>query len=156
MTFNPHNRYLRNKPDGILDISQPGRPDISWSFHSEPKPEPVTRDFNLEVLVHGSKARFRSVKALLGQRVTVSVYRQWVPCAIVLSSSTCTWVPKGRPLRRSLKLSSSSAVRFRSPGPWEKVLINAKAKQLIIGLTTYPAASALTIVRGPKPHHAAR
>jgi hypothetical protein len=138
-----------------IDISQPGRPDVSWSFHSKPKPEPVTRDFELEVLVHGAKARFRSIKALLGQRVTVSVYRQWVPCAIVLSSSTCTWVPKGPPVHRTLKLSRSSVVNFRPPGPWEKVLINAKAKQLVAGLTTYPAATALTIVRGPKPHHAA-
>ena len=87
--------------------------------------------------------------------MTVSIYRQWVPCAIVFSSSTCTWVPKGPPVHRTFKLSRSSAVKFRPPGPWEKVLINVKAKQLVVGLTTYAAATALTIVRGPKPHHRA-
>jgi hypothetical protein len=139
-----------------IEIAQPGRPDISWSFQSRPKPEPQTKSFELEVVVHGTRARFKSIKALLGQRVTVSVYPQWVPCAIVLSSSTCTWVPRGRPQRRTFKLSRSSGIKFRPPGPWEKVLISAKSKQLVVGLTTYLPARALTILRGPKPHHAAR
>lgn len=138
-----------------VDIAQPGRPDISWSFQSRPQPEPVTRSFNLALRVRGARVSFRSAKALLGQRLAVTIRREWVPCATVRRDPRCTWTQKGHIRRRAFRLSRSSFVHFHPPGRWEEVLISARAKELVVGRATYPPASALRVIRGPRPHHAA-
>ncbi|HXF32513.1 MAG TPA: CAP domain-containing protein [Solirubrobacterales bacterium] len=142
-----------------VDIAQPGRPDVAWSFQSRPPPEPVTRSIGLRILVHGSTARIHPTgpyKAFLGKPVKVTLRRQWVPCALILHASRCTWVPKGRPEYRHLRFSRSMTVRFRRPGAWEKLGIDVRAPELVIGLTTYTPPMASTTLIGPKPRHAAR
>lgn len=61
-----------------VTISQPGQPDIAWSFNSEPKPEISYPRLDLQV--HGSKLRIEADKRLVGRMATVAFQRNWVPC----------------------------------------------------------------------------
>lgn len=138
------------------DIAQPGRADIVWSFNSQPKPEPVELSPNLRLRLRGSAVRVRAARALLGRRVTVAIRREWVPCALVLRSRRCTWVTKGRPRRKTLRLSPTTAIRFRRPAKWEKVVVSARTYPLTLGVQSYPTATATIVLKGPKPDHVAR
>jgi hypothetical protein len=142
-----------------VDIVQPNRPDVVWSFQSKPKPEPVTTSIGLQIRVHGANARIipsGPFKAYLGRRIEVVLRRQWVPCALILHASRCTWVPKGHAERRSLRFSRSMSVHLRLPGAWEKLQMTVNVPRLVVGLTTYAPTKTGTTLTGPKPRHAAR
>jgi hypothetical protein len=135
-------------------ISQPGKPDIAWSFNSEPKPELSYPKLHLDV--HGSKLRIEADKRLVGHVATVAIQRNWVPCGLILHDPRCTWVKKGPILHRRLRLAKVSTMRFRRPGRWERVAIHVRAKGFEVEELHCPPTSAAIVLIGPKPHHAAR
>ncbi len=135
-------------------ISQPGKPDIAWSFNSEPKPELSYPQLHLDT--HGSKLRIAADKRLVGHAATVAIQRNWVPCGLFLHDPRCTWVEKGPILHRRLRLAKVSTMRFRRPGRWERVAIHVRTKGFEAEELHYPPTSASIVLIGPKPHHAAR
>jgi len=137
-----------------VTISQPGKPDIAWAFNSDPKPAISYPQLNLRT--HGSKLRIEADKRLVGHLATVAFQRNWVPCGLILHDPRCTWVKKGPILHRQLRLAKISRVRFRPPGPWERVAIHIRTKGFEAEEFHYPPTSAAVVTIGPKPHHAAR
>lgn len=137
-----------------VTISQPGKPDIAWSFNSNPKPAFSSPRLNLDV--HGSKLRIEADKRLVGHEATVAIQRNWVPCGLVLHDPRCTWVKKGPIVHRRLRLAKVSKMRFRRPGRWERVAINVRTKGFEAEELHYPPTTGSIVLIGPKPHHAAR
>ncbi len=137
-----------------VTISQPGKPDIAWSFNSDPKPAFSYPRLNLDV--HGSKLRIDTDKRLVGHEATVAIQRNWVPCGLVLHDPRCTWVKKGPILHRRLRLAKVSKMRFRPPGRWERVSIHVRVKGFEAEELHYPPTSGSIVLIGPKPHHVAR
>lgn len=137
-----------------VTISQPGKPDIAWSFNSEPKPEISYPQLKLKA--RGSKLRIEADKRLVGHAATVSIQRNWVPCGLILHDPRCTWVRKGPIVHRRLRLAKVTKVRFRAPGRWERVALHVRTKGFEAEEFHYPPTTASTVLIGPKPHHAAR
>jgi hypothetical protein len=137
-----------------VTISQPGKPDIAWSFNSEPKPEFSYPQLLLNV--HGSKLRIKADKRLVGHVAAVAIQRNWVPCGLILHDPRCTWVRRGPILHRRLRLAKVSRMRFRRPGRWERVAIHVRVKGFEAEELHYPPTSASIVIIGPKPHHVAR
>ena len=137
-----------------VTISQPGQPDIAWSFNSEPKPEISYPQLNLQV--HGSRLRIEADKRLVGHMATVAFQRNWVPCGLILHDPRCTWVKKGPIIHRRLRLAKVTKLRFPPPGRWERVAIHIRTKGFEAEEFHYPPTTASTVTIGPKPHHAAR
>jgi hypothetical protein len=137
-----------------VTISQPGKPDIAWSFYSEPKPEFSYPQLLLNV--HGSKLRIKADKRLVGHVAAVAIQRNWVPCGLILHDPRCTWVRRGPILHRRLRLAKVSRMRFRRPGRWERVAIHVRVKGFEAEELHYPPTSASIVIIGPKPHHVAR
>jgi hypothetical protein len=137
------------------DISQPGKPDIVWSFNSQPRIAPNTSP-KIELRVRNSVVHLNPDPVLLGHTAKVAIQRNWVPCALRLTSPICVWVKKGRTLHSRLQLSQKAAIRFRRPGRWERVAIHVRTNGFVLDTRRYYGTSAAVVVKGPKPHHAAR
>lgn len=135
-------------------ISQPGKPDVAWSFDSQPKPERSYPQIDLDA--GGPWLRIKADERLVGHAATVAIQRNWVPCGLVLHDPRCTWVRKGPVTHRRIRLSKLSTMRFRRPGPWERVAIHVRTKGFEAEEFHYPPTSASIVLIGPKPHHAAR
>lgn len=136
-------------------ISEPGRPEIAWSFGVRPKPEEVSLLPHLGLHARRSLVRFYPGHALIGRKVMLSITRGWVPCAVVLHAHPCTWVRKGPVQRRTLRVFRGTAIHIRPPGRWETVFVEARTSAFSSESQHYSAAMTAVLLRGPKPHHTA-
>jgi hypothetical protein len=132
----------------------PGVPDLSSVAIAPPGPRLVSPDLRLRL--RRGKLRVGGARVLRGQRVTIAIRREWVPCAIDLGAARCGWVQRGPLRRRALVIARKASIRLRPPSAWERLAVHARVAGFESDGRHYGPAAASLELSGPKPHRYAR